>query len=84
MEEATYKINHDPIGKCICGHTASAHGSKGMICCACECRQFREGLGLSDWTVVVKTGLPYTIMPKGSYELDSNEVIILQDGEKKR
>lgn len=75
MEETTYKINHDPIGKCICGHTASAHGRKGMICCACECKQFKEGH--SSIRPVASR------LPQESHEIDSNGVIILQDGEKK-
>jgi hypothetical protein len=27
-------------GKCICGHSAEAHGSNGFICCACDCKKF--------------------------------------------
>ena len=37
-ETATYKINNAPVpnsAKCKCGHTYAAHGSQGMVCCAC-------------------------------------------------
>lgn len=44
-EEATYKINSSAIAlgtKCKCGHTISAHGSQGKICCVCDCKQFEQ------------------------------------------
>lgn len=40
---ATYKINQDgftPGSYCECGHSVEAHGSKGMMCAGCKCKQF--------------------------------------------
>lgn len=42
-EKTTHSIKEvvDPReGMCICGHSGAAHGSKGMICAACSCKQF--------------------------------------------
>jgi len=39
----TYRIgstDFKPGEMCECGHPIGAHGSKGMVCCACPCRQF--------------------------------------------
>jgi hypothetical protein len=44
-KEATYKINQSempPVTRCRCSHPAAAHGSNGMICALCACRQFEE------------------------------------------
>ena len=41
----SYQIAHHAEGQCAnpaCGHTAAAHGSSGMICCACQCRKFEQ------------------------------------------
>ena len=38
----SYQIAHHAEGQCKCGHAAAAHGSSGMICCACECRKFEQ------------------------------------------
>lgn len=43
MEQATYKINSNPIGNCVnCKHHSSAHGSNGIKCCVrnCKCDRF--------------------------------------------
>ena len=45
-EEATYKINQDPLpapAKCECGHPMAAHGTRGMVCGAgrCICKLFK-------------------------------------------
>lgn len=43
-----YKINNSnypPGTMCAnpeCGHSISAHGSNGMMCCACRCKQFLD------------------------------------------
>ncbi len=45
METETYKINKSTLpwnAKCICTHTLAAHGSNGLICCACKCKKFVE------------------------------------------
>ncbi len=43
--ETSYKIDNRPASTgtvCECGHTVSAHGSNGMMCAACSCKQFKE------------------------------------------
>ncbi len=44
----TYTINRSQIpdsALCVCGHPYAAHGSNGMICCACQCRVFQRAKG---------------------------------------
>jgi len=43
-EESAYKINNSSFissDKCVCGHTFAAHGSRGLICAACKCKEFK-------------------------------------------
>lgn len=46
MEQSTYRIKTsdrpDSLKCLVCGHSLAAHGSNGLICCACKCTRFIE------------------------------------------
>lgn len=37
---AEVPIHEKIIGRCVCGHSHAAHGTRGKICCACNCLEF--------------------------------------------
>jgi hypothetical protein len=39
---AELPIHKRLLGYCICGHSADAHGSNGIICAVCICMKFER------------------------------------------
>lgn len=39
---AELPIHKRLTGYCVCGHSADAHGSNGIICAVCICKKFER------------------------------------------